>query len=254
MQRRELRHRRGSEGLKSQRKWPSGEIISAYLGQFNLTREVALELHYWEVMASPAQTNPRIPPAWLDPSNPPSIEIDVADSRYTDPSFWLDQSPDICIGLEELYPHDPDEEPNEPSGAHLRFFDYDNLSAYIGTHCFGLLDGPDLLEFLRCSVAKQSSTGTDAVAEMCELDPRRPNGARILCDKRGLSVWFGNHCLGVVGGESAKEFLRRCWMRATADSDSDHRHSAIVSITDGFARYRRCSSTDDSGAWDESDA
>jgi hypothetical protein len=170
------------------------------------------------------------------------------DSRYADPAVWLNAAVDIYVRLEELHPGDP----GEASGAELRFSEngeYSTLGAYMGSHCLGLLDGSDLVEFLGRSLNRvDSQAGADGgiVAELCELypqlEPRRPSGAHVFCGGGGLSLWFGQHCFGVIADvTTAEDFLRRAWMRATTGtglSGADPRK--VVSITAGARKCARC--------------
>lgn len=213
-----------------------------------MRRSNRLALRSVRAQCSPRQTTDRTPkaPAPGARENSPELEIDVADPRYADPAFWLDRTPDISpeiyVRLQELHPGDP----GELSGAELRFLDYAHYSvicAYMGTHCVGYLDSADLIQFLRLGLDQLSNAGTGAgglvVAELSELypqiEPRRPSGAQILCHGPALGVWFGNHCLGVIGGPAVAEFLRRSWLRATIEPGLSRaeRSAKVVNIKDG---------------------
>lgn len=180
------------------------------------------------------------------------VEIDLADSRYGASSFWLEQTPDVFVRLEEMYPGD---DAAELSGVELRFAEHGqwfcfSVSIAGGLHVLGWLDGADAIDFLRCSLDRIACQPGDddgaVVAEMCELyphaDPRRPSGVQMICDGRSLSVWIGRcHCLGTIIGPTMIEFLRRAWARATKAPNGPEGGDGgkVVSILEGLNKCGR---------------
>ena len=145
------------------------------------------------------------------------VEVDLADPDSA--AYRRDESVDLFVRLEELYPGDP----GQLSGAVLRIMGSDRdarlvaeigdvLQPYGGTapHCLGYLDVPDLRQL---AVEGANERG---FVDLWELYPEMRSGTFWLSGATlnfsggnvpDIQLCFGEHCLGVLRGKLLTAFL-----------------------------------------------